>query len=109
MNLIVRIEQLVRADDHIHGTVFKPLDGLVDLLGGLESAHGSHVHGEALVTFGEGLVMLLHQQCGGHEHGHLLAVLHRLERGAHGDLGFAEAHIAADQAVHGTWVSPYRP
>ena len=100
LELDLRIEQLVRADDHIHGTVFKPLDGLVNLLGGLESAHGSHVHGEAFETFGESLEMLLHEQCGRHEHGHLLGILHRLERGAHRDFGFAEAHIAADQTVH---------
>ena len=30
----------------------------------------------------------------------LLAVLHRLERGAHRDLGLAEADVAAHQAVH---------
>ncbi len=47
--------------------------------------------------------MLLHEQRGRHEHGHLLAVLHRLERGAHRDLGFAEAHVAADQTVHRHW------
>ncbi len=41
------------------------------------------------------------QQRGGHQHGHLLAGLHRHECRAHGDLGLAEAHVAADHAVHG--------
>ncbi len=37
----------------------------------------------------------------GREHGHLLAVAQRFERRAHGDFGFAEAYVAAEQAVHG--------
>jgi hypothetical protein len=36
----------------------------------------------------------------GHEDGDLLAVLHRLERGPHGDLGLAVADVAADEPVH---------
>ena len=35
-----------------------------------------------------------------HQHGDLLAVHHRLEGRAHGDLRLAEADVAADQAVH---------
>ena len=45
-------------------------------------------------------MVLLGEQRGGHQHRHLLAVLHRLERGPDGDLGLAEAHVAAHQAVH---------
>ena len=44
--------------------------------------------------------MLLDQQCGRHQDGDLLAVLHGLERGAHRDLGLAVADITADQPVH---------
>ena len=44
--------------------------------------------------------MLLDKQRGGHEHGHLLAVLHGLEGGTQCDFGFAEAYVAADEAVH---------
>ncbi len=58
-------------------------------------AHG--VGGEPLA---ERLEVLLGQQRGGHEHRHLLAVLHRLERRPDGHLGLAEAHVAAHQAVH---------
>ena len=36
----------------------------------------------------------------GHQDGDLLAVLHRLERGPHRDLGLAVADVAADQPVH---------
>ena len=45
--------------------------------------------------------MLLREQGRGYEYGNLFAVLHRLECGTHGDLGFAEAHVAGDEAVHG--------
>ena len=45
--------------------------------------------------------MLLREQGRGYEHGNLFAVLHRLECGTYGDLGFAEAHIAGNEAVHG--------
>ena len=40
---------------------------------------------------------------GGREHGHLFAVHHRFERGANCYFGLAEADVAADQPVHGTW------
>ena len=42
-----------------------------------------------------------HEDGGRREHGDLLAVAERLESGAHDDLGFAEAHVAAEQPVHG--------
>ena len=48
--------------------------------------------------------MLLREQGRGYEHGNLFAVLHRLERGTYGNLGFAEAHIAGDEAVHGDFL-----
>ena len=47
--------------------------------------------------------MLLGQQRGGHQHRHLPAGLHGDEGGAHGHFGLAEAHVAADHAVHGSF------
>ena len=44
--------------------------------------------------------MLLSQNSGWREHGHLLPLHHRFECGAHGDFGFAKANVAADQAIH---------
>ncbi len=44
--------------------------------------------------------MLLRQQGGGHQHRHLLVVLHREKGGAHRHFGFAEADVAAHQAIH---------
>ena len=55
---------------------------------------------EAGEPLGEGLEVLLHEQRRRHEHRDLLAVLDRLERGAHRDLGLAVADVAADQPVH---------
>ena len=43
------------------------------------------------------VVMLLRQNGRRHEHGHLLAVLHRFEGRPQRDFGLAVAHIAADQ------------
>ena len=44
--------------------------------------------------------MLLGQHGRRHQHGDLLAVVDRLERGADGQLGLAVADVAADQPVH---------
>ena len=44
--------------------------------------------------------MLVGQQRGGHQHGDLFAVLNRLERRPHRDLGLAVADVAADHPVH---------
>ena len=76
------------------------LDDLLGLGGGEEAAEHldpDRIAGEA---FAEGREVLLGEQRGGHQHRDLLAVLHGLERGPDGDLGLAEADVAADQAVH---------
>jgi hypothetical protein len=44
--------------------------------------------------------VLLGEQGGRHQHRHLAPGHHRLEGRAQGNLGFAVAHVAADQAVH---------
>ena len=103
LELDLGVEQLVGADDDVDATRLQSLDGLVDLLGRLEAAHGRDGDREALVPFGERLVMLLHEQRSRHEDGHLLAVLYGLERCSHGDLGLAEADVAADEAIHRHW------
>ena len=45
--------------------------------------------------------MLLREQCGRGQHGHLPVVLHNDERGPHGDLGLAKPGVAAHQPIHG--------
>ena len=47
------------------------------------------------------LTVLLGEHGGGHQHRHLAAVGHRLERRAQRDLGLAVADVARDQPVHG--------
>ena len=67
------------------------LDHLAGLGRGEEAGQHLDPHRVAGEAVAEGLVVLLGEQRGGHEHRHLLAVLHRLERGPDGDLGLAEA------------------
>ena len=50
----------------------------------------------------EGARVLVGEDRRGHEHGDLTSALHRLERGAHGDLRLAVADVADEQAVHRT-------
>ena len=79
------------------------------LLVGLEPRQRRDVHREGGEPLGERRVVLLHEQRRRHQDGDLLAVLHRLERGPHGDLGLAVADVAADQPVHRDRLSPCRP
>ena len=46
LELDFRVQQLVRADDHVHRAGFQPLDGLVDLFGGLESLMAATLTGK---------------------------------------------------------------
>src|SRR5207237_10212095 len=48
----------------------------------------------------KGVEMLLGQDRGGHEHSGLSAIHDGLEGGANANFGFAEANVAADEAVH---------
>ena len=75
-------------------------DGVL-LFGGAEAGDHLNVDGEVSEAALEGLVVLEGENGGGREHGDLLAILHGLEGGAHGDFGLAVADIAAEQAVHG--------
>ena len=70
------------------------------LLAGAEARQALDPHRPVGEAVAEVLVVLLREQRGRHQHHHLLAALHRREGGAHGDLGLAEADVAADQPVH---------
>ena len=79
---------------------FKPSMHLLRFLGREEAAEhldANRVAGEAV---GERVAVLRSQQRGRCQHRDLLAVLDRLERSTDGDLGLAEADVAADQPVH---------
>ena len=93
-------EQAVRADHDVDRALGEAVDRVLRLLVGLEAAEGAQVHRESGEPLGERLHVLPHEQRRRHQHRDLLAVLHRLERGAHGDLGLAVADVARDEPVH---------
>ena len=100
LELDVLGEQPVGADDDVDLAAAHAPRHLAGLGGREEPGQHLDPHRVAGEAVAEGLVVLLGEQRRGHEHGHLLAVLHRLERGADGDLGLAEADVAAHEAVH---------
>jgi len=77
------------------------LDDQVLLASGAETGEQIDVHRVIGHALAERVEMLLREDGGGHEHGHLPAVHHRFERGANGNFGLAEADVAADQTIHG--------
>ncbi|MNM80765.1 hypothetical protein D3C81_927410 [compost metagenome] len=98
--LHIRLQQAVRADDHVDGAFGDLLQLGLDFLGALEARQ--HFHLERIVgeTITEVAVMLFGQQRGRHQHRHLLAAAGCGKGRTHGDFGLAEAHVAADHAVH---------
>ena len=100
LELDVALQQLVGADHDVDLALGQFGGRGFDFLGGFEARHDFHAHrpvGEAVL---EAVVVLLGEQGGRHQHRNLLAAVHCEEGRAHGDLGLAEADIAADQAVH---------
>ena len=95
------IEQFMGADDQVHGPVPQSFDGLLVLRRRLEAGHHLDRDRKTLVPVGESLEMLLGQKSGRHQNGHLFGVLDGLEGSPDGDLGLAEAHVPANEPVHG--------
>jgi hypothetical protein len=90
----------VRADDDVDLAQRQPRQRRLLLLGGAEAREDLDLHrivGEAL---GEGAPVLLRENGRRHQHRHLLATLHGLERRAHRDLGLAVADVPHQEAVH---------
>ena len=97
----VLLQDAVSADYDIHHAGLGRVHHLVLLLVRPEPAQDLHfdrVGGEPL---GEGGVVLLGQHRGRHQDGDLHPFVDRLEGCPQRDFGFAVAHVAADQAVHG--------
>ena len=101
LELDVLRQEPVGADDHVDGAALDVAHHRLGLLGGEEPGEDLDAHRVAGEALAERLAVLVGEQRGRHEDGDLLAVLHRLEGGPHGDLGLAEADVAADEAVHG--------
>ncbi len=94
------LQQPVRADHDVDRAAGQALDGLLGLHRVGEPRQSLDRHRERPHPVGEGVQVLLGEQRGRHQHGDLLAVLHRLERRAHRDLGLAVTDVAADHPVH---------
>ena len=97
-------EQAVRTNDNIHCASAHALHDFFGFLGSLKTRKRLDPNREPGKTLVERLIVLLRQQRGGHQNGHLLAVLDRLEGSPHGNLSLAVAHIAGDQPVHGDFL-----
>ena len=100
LELHVGRDQPVRADDDVDTALGQSFQD-APLLGGSAEAADALDHERVLrQALAECAKMLLGEHGGRHQHRHLLAVVDGLEGGADGQLGFAVAHVAADEAVH---------
>ena len=100
LRLHVHRQQAVGADQDVQAPVAVAPEHLARLGGRAEAVDHVHGHGQVAEALAEGGQVLLGEDRGGRQHQHLLAAGRRLEGRAHGDLGLAEADVAADQAVH---------
>ena len=101
LELHVLLDQLVGAHHHVDGAILQLFQDLPLLLWGAEPAEKLHRNGVALQPPEKGLVMLPGQDGGGDHNGALLAVQDALKDPPKGHLGLAEAHVPAEEAVHG--------
>ena len=91
----------MRADDHVDAALAEPVEDAFLFGVGAETAQALDGKGELGQALAEGAVVLFGQHGGRHEHGHLAAVVDRLEGGADRQFGLAVADVAADEPVHG--------
>src|SRR5580658_1000381 len=101
LELDVFREQAMGADEDIDAAAGDALDDVFLFFRRAEAGDHFDVDGELGKALLEGFEMLETENGGGREHRDLLAVLHGLEGGAHGDFSFSVANIAAEQAIHG--------
>ena len=94
------VQQGMGADEDIHPSFPGLLQDCLLLLGAAEAVEYIHRRTEISESFLKGLIMLLCQYGGRHQHCHLLASHDRLEGCPDGNLRLAEAHITAEQPVH---------
>ena len=88
------------ADDDVEGAIGHALDGGVDFFTRPETRQFGDAHRPVGEAVGEGLRVLLGQQGGRRQNGHLFAAHDGDESGAQRHFGLAETDVAAHQAVH---------
>ena len=93
-------EQAVGTDDDVDAAVAQTGERLLLLLRRAEAAEQADGHRIVRHAFAQRLPMLVSEHGGGCEEGDLASAGDGFERGADGDLGFAEADVAADEAIH---------
>jgi hypothetical protein len=98
--LDVLLDQPVGADDDVDLALGQALQRRRLLLRGPEARQLGDPRRPGGEAVGELEEMLLRQQRRRHQYRHLLAAHHRHEGGAQGDLGLAEADVAAHQTIH---------
>ena len=84
------------ANQDIYLASLKALADRFDIRSCFESGYDFNGDGPVSKAVYEVIKMLLCEQGGRHQHRYLLLVLRGNKRGAHCDLGLAEANIAAD-------------
>ena len=94
------VQQAMRRDDDVHRAALDAFERRLRFLAGAEARQRFDAHRPVREPIAEVRDVLLREQRGRHEHGHLLARLHGDERRAHRDFGLAEADVAADDAIH---------
>jgi hypothetical protein len=96
----VGLQQLVGPDQDVDRAVGQTFEHLLLLLRRAEPRQALDLDRPVGEAVGEVLEMLLGEQGGRHQHGDLPSALHGHEGRPHGDLGLAEADIAADHPIH---------
>jgi hypothetical protein len=94
--------QTVRADDDVDLSRLEASDGGALFFGRAKTAELGDVEGELGHPLAKAVEVLLGEDGCGDENGDLVAAVNGLKGGSHGDLGFAEANVAAEQAIHGS-------
>ena len=98
-------EQSVRADDDVDFALRELGENFLGVPSGFEAGDRFDAEGVVAHAFAEGAFVLFSEDGGGDEDRDLLAEFDGFEGSADGDFGFAKAHVAADEAVHGLFVS----
>jgi len=99
--LDITLQQLVRTDDDVHLAGLQGADDAVAFLLAAKARQLFDIHTPFSEAILEVLMVLLSEQGRGYEDGDLIAGIDGDKGSAHRDFGLAEAHVAADQPVHG--------